>query len=121
MPTTCLALTSTAAATNFTRGILAHVSQSRPPHTYVVGAPPPQGDEETTAEQRELIEEVRFQVGNLADLIKTYQSRNKLSKVLLATSFKRRQEDLEAAIDRTLDRLQVSHVMCGTGLYFSAG
>lgn len=94
---------------------------NRAHRTHTSSAPPPQGDQETTAEQRELIEEVRFQVGNLVDLIKTYQSRNKLSKVLLATSFKRRQEDLEAAIDRALDRLQVSHVMCGTGLYFSAG
>ena len=50
---------------------------------------------------------MHFQVQNLVNLIKMYQNKNKLSKVLMATSFKRRQEDLEVAIDRALQNLQV--------------
>lgn len=72
---------------------------------YIVGV---QGGETTTAEQRDLIEEVHYAVEDLVELIMTYQSKNKLSKVLMSTSFKRRQDDLEAAIDRALGRLQVS-------------
>ncbi len=69
-----------------------------------------QGGDTATAEQGELIAEVHYAVKDLMDLIKTYQSKNKLTKVLMSTSFKRRQENLEAAIDRALDRLQVSGV-----------
>lgn len=68
-----------------------------------------QGGEARTAEQRDFIEEVHYAVEDLLELIKTYQSKNRLTKVLMSTSFKRRHSDLEAAIDRALGRLQVSH------------
>lgn len=73
--------------------------------SYIVGV---QVGETTTAEQRDLIEEVHYAVEDLVELIMTYQSKNKLSKVLMSTSFKRRQDDLQVAIDRALGRLQVS-------------
>lgn len=51
---------------------------------------------------------MHYAVKDLVELIKTYQSKNKLAEVLMSTSFKRRQDDLEAAIDRAIGRLQVS-------------
>ena len=45
---------------------------------------------------------------DLVELIKTYGSKNRLSKVLMSTLFKRRQAELEAAIDRAAARMQVS-------------
>ncbi len=75
---------------------------------YIVGV---QSGNTTTAEQRDLIEEVLYAVEDLVELIKTYQSKNKLTKVFLSTSLKRRQEDLEVAIDRALGRLQVRFIV----------
>ena len=45
---------------------------------------------------------------DLVELIKTFQSKNKLSKLFLSTLFKRRQEELDAVVDRAIMRLQVS-------------
>lgn len=81
---------------------------------YIIGV---QGGETTTAEQRDLIDEVHYAIEDLVELIKTYQSMNRLSKVLMSTSFKRRQNDLEAAIDRALSRLQVSDGDVVVGLF----
>ena len=50
-------------------------------------------------------------VFDLVELIKTYQSKNKLSKVLMSTLFKQRQMELEAVIDRVVVRLQVRVVL----------
>lgn len=45
------------------------------------------------------------------ELIKTYQSKNALSKVLMSTLFKRRQEEADAVIDRAISRLHVSELL----------
>ena len=54
-----------------------------------------------------MIEDVHFAVADLVELIKTYQSKNKLSRVMMSTLFRRRQEELGAVIDRAVVRLQV--------------
>ena len=55
-----------------------------------------------------MIEDVREAVADLVEIIRTYQSRNKVSQVLVSTLFKRRQEEAEAVIDRAIWRLNVS-------------
>ena len=57
-----------------------------------------------------MIEEVHYAVEDLVELIKTYQSKNRMSKVLTSTLFKRRQDELEAVVDRAILRLHVSGV-----------
>ncbi|CAM9774536.1 unnamed protein product, partial [Scytosiphon promiscuus] len=62
----------------------------------------------TTGETaRVLIEDVHDAIYDLVELIKTFQSKNKLSKVFLSTLFKRRQEELDAVVDRAITRLQL--------------
>lgn len=56
------------------------------------------------------MEDVHDAVFDLVELIKTYQSKNKLSKVLMSTMFKRRQDELDAVVDRAILRLHVSGV-----------
>ena len=57
---------------------------------------------------RVLIEEVHDAIFDLVELIQTFQSKNKLSKLFLSTLFKRRQEELDAVVDRAIMRLQVN-------------
>ena len=57
-----------------------------------------------------LIEDVHEAIFDLVELIKTFQCKNKLSKLFLSTLFKRRQEELNAVVDRAIMRLQVSGV-----------
>lgn len=59
---------------------------------------------------RVLIEDVNDAIYDLVELIKLFQSKNKLSKVLMSTLFKRRQEELDAVVDRAVTRLHVSGV-----------
>lgn len=61
---------------------------------------------------RVLTEDVNDAIYDLVELIKLFQSKNKLSKVLMSTLFKRRQEELDAVVDRAVTRLQVSEVGC---------
>ncbi|CAM9906886.1 unnamed protein product [Ectocarpus fasciculatus] len=49
-----------------------------------------------------LMEEVHDAVSDLVELIKTYQTKSKLGKVLTSTLFKRRQDELNAVIDRAI-------------------
>lgn len=44
------------------------------------------------------------------DLIKTYRSKNRVSKVLTSSLFKRREDEANLAIDRAINRSNVSHV-----------
>jgi len=67
-----------------------------------------QGGETTGEAARVLIEDVHDAIFDLVELIKTFQSKNKLSKLFLSTLFKRRQEELDAVVDRAITRLQVS-------------
>ena len=58
---------------------------------------------------RVLIEDVHDAIFDLVELIKTFQSKNKLSKLLLlSTLFKRRRDELDAVVDRAITRLQVT-------------
>ncbi|CAN0166390.1 unnamed protein product, partial [Scytosiphon promiscuus] len=56
---------------------------------------------------RVLIEEVQEAIVDLVDLIRTFQSKNKLSKAFMSTLFKRRQDELDAVVDRAILRLQL--------------
>eukprot|EP00903_Cladosiphon_okamuranus_P017814 g16394.t1 len=56
---------------------------------------------------RVLLEDVHDAIFDLVELIKTFQSKNKLSKLLLSTLFKRRQDELDAVVDRAIMRLQL--------------
>lgn len=59
---------------------------------------------------RVLIEDVHEAIFDLVELIKTFQSKNKLSKLFLSTLFKRRQDELDAVVDRAITRLQVTEL-----------
>lgn len=67
-----------------------------------------QGEDTVGEVARVLIEDVNDAIFDLVELIKTYQSKKKLSKVLMSTLFKRRQDELDAVVDRAIVRLQVS-------------
>lgn len=54
-----------------------------------------------------MIEDVHDAIYDLVELINTFQSKNKLSKLCLSTLFKRRQDELDAVVDRAIMRLQV--------------
>ncbi|CAM9600681.1 unnamed protein product, partial [Ectocarpus sp. 8 AP-2014] len=54
-----------------------------------------------------LIEDVHDAIFDLVELIKTYQSKNKLSKLFMSTLFKRRQEELDAVVNQAVMRLQL--------------
>ena len=55
-----------------------------------------------------MIDGVHDAISDMLELIKTFQSRNKLSKLFLSTLFKRRHDELDAVVDRAMMRLQVS-------------
>lgn len=57
---------------------------------------------------RGMIEDVHGAVFDLVELIKTFQNKNRLSRLFMSTLFKRRQEELDAVVDRAIMRLQVS-------------
>ncbi|CAB1108607.1 unnamed protein product [Ectocarpus sp. CCAP 1310/34] len=57
--------------------------------------------------ERVFIQDVLEAIFDLNELIKTYQSKNKLSKVLVSTQFKRQQDELDVVVDRAISRLQV--------------
>ncbi|CAM9813472.1 unnamed protein product [Scytosiphon promiscuus] len=57
--------------------------------------------------ERVLMEDVHDAVSDLVELITTYQSKNKLSKVMVSSLFKRRQDELDAVVDRAILRLHL--------------
>ncbi|CAM9095208.1 unnamed protein product [Ectocarpus sp. 6 AP-2014] len=61
-----------------------------------------QGGDTSTEEERVLMEEVHDAVSDLNDLIKTYQNKSKLAQLLTSTLFKRRQDELNAVMDRAI-------------------
>ncbi|CAM9415830.1 unnamed protein product [Ectocarpus fasciculatus] len=65
------------------------------------------GGDTTGKVARVLIEDVHEAIFDLVELIKTFQSKNKLSKLFLSTLFKRRQDELDAVVDRAIMRLQL--------------
>ena len=71
-----------------------------------------QGGDTIGEAARALIEDVQEAIFDLVELIKTYHSKSKLSKLLTSTLFKRRHEELDTVVDRAIMRLQVSEVHC---------
>ncbi|CAM9883869.1 unnamed protein product [Ectocarpus fasciculatus] len=60
------------------------------------------GGDTSTEEERVLIEEVQDAVSDLVELIQTYQNKSRLGQVLTSTLFKRRQNELNAVLDRAI-------------------
>ncbi|CAN0007820.1 unnamed protein product [Ectocarpus sp. 12 AP-2014] len=73
-----------------------------------------QGGDTIGEAARVLIEDVHDAIFDLVELIKTFKARTKLSKLFLSTLFKRRQDELDAVVDRAIMRLQL-------GLQLQAG
>ncbi|CAN0158219.1 unnamed protein product, partial [Ectocarpus sp. 4 AP-2014] len=65
------------------------------------------GGDTTGEAARILIEDVHDAIYDLVELMKTFQSKSKLSKLCLSTLFKRRQDELDAVVDRAIMRLQL--------------
>lgn len=61
------------------------------------------------------MEDVRESIDDLVQLIQTYKSKKMLSKVMVSSLFKRRQEEAEAVINMAITRLQVSEGDGGGG------
>lgn len=80
------------------------------PHNILVSVNRMQSGSTNGEAERVLIQDVHDAIVDLVELIKAYQSRCALSKVLVSTLFKRRQEEADAVIDRAAARLHVSAV-----------
>lgn len=66
-----------------------------------------QGGEETNEAGRVLLDEVKYAVDTLLQVIQTYNSKNKVTQVLTSSMFKTRQEEAEHVINAAISRLQV--------------
>lgn len=66
-----------------------------------------QGSETSTEAERILVEDVFDAVEDLVEIIKTFESKNRLGQIISSSLFKRRVEKAEALIDSTIVRLQV--------------
>lgn len=77
---------------------------SRRAHSIVVIC---QNEETQENAQQVLIDDVRYGVEDLVELMKIYSGKNIISKVFTSSLFQRRQEEAEAAINLAIDRLQV--------------
>ncbi|CAM9308013.1 unnamed protein product, partial [Laminaria digitata] len=74
------------------------------------------GDTHGEAE-RVLMAEVHQTVSDLVELIKAYQSKNKLSKLLMSTLFRRREDEMGAIVDRAIVCMQFGlHVQVGNDM-----
>lgn len=73
-----------------------------------------QSGEEHTEAERILLDDVHDAVVDLIQLIQTYQSKNKICKIMASSLFQQRQAEAEAVINMAMSRLQVSGVG-GTG------
>ncbi|CAM9667182.1 unnamed protein product [Ectocarpus fasciculatus] len=60
------------------------------------------GGDTSTDKERVLMEEVHDAVSDLVELIKTYQNKSRLGQVLTSTLFQRRQDELNAVLDRAI-------------------
>lgn len=73
----------------------------------------PQAGNTVGEAERVVIEDVHDAIVDLMELIKTFRSKNKLSRLFLSTIFKRRQAELDAVMNQAVSRLQVSgHRSC---------
>lgn len=55
---------------------------------------------------------MRDAVGDLVELIKVYQSKGRISQVMMSTLFKRRQEEAGVVINAAVSRLHVRRNLC---------
>lgn len=67
-----------------------------------------QGSDTTGQAERDLLEDVHDAIFDLVELVRAYQSKNKLSQLLTSTLFRRRQEEMGAVVDRAILGLHVS-------------
>lgn len=58
-------------------------------------------------ESRILVQAVHKAISELVELVKTFQNKNKLLRLLTSTLFKKRQAELNAAVDRAISHFQV--------------
>lgn len=72
--------------------------------------PRSQGGDKIGEESRILVEAVHEAISELVELIKTFQNQNKLLRLLTSTLFKKRQAELNAAVDRAIAQFQVGNV-----------
>lgn len=70
-----------------------------------------QSDEAMREVMRVLIEDVTGAINDVVELIKLFKSKNKISRVLQSTLFRRRQDELDVIVHRAESRLQVSGVV----------
>ena len=66
-----------------------------------------QGDHPPDEAGDVLLEDVQESIDDLIQLIQVYKSKNRMVRVVTSSLFKRRQEELEAAINVAVNRLQV--------------
>lgn len=55
-----------------------------------------------------LVEDVHEAIRDLVQIMQVYNSKNKISKIVVSSLIKRRQEEAEAAVNVAISRLQVS-------------
>lgn len=67
-----------------------------------------QGGDTIGEAERAMMEDVQDAIFDLVELIKTYQSRNRMYQLLVSTLFRRRQDEMGAVVDRAISSLQVS-------------
>ena len=67
-----------------------------------------QRDEIGRNAEQYLLEDVYDSVSGLVGVMQTYNAKGKISRLLVSTLFKRRQEEAEAVLNRAISRLQVS-------------
>ena len=58
-------------------------------------------------ESRILVQAVHKAISELVELVKTFQNKNKLLRLLTSTLFKKRQAELNTAVDRAIAHFQV--------------
>ena len=57
--------------------------------------------------ERVLLEDVQESIADMVQIMQSYRNKNMVSRVFVSTLCKRRQEEAEAAINSTVQRLQV--------------
>lgn len=67
-----------------------------------------QGEGIHAAAERVLLDDVRESIDDLVQIIQTYKAKNRFSKVMTSSLFRKRQEEAEAVINMAMSRLQVS-------------
>lgn len=61
--------------------------------------------------ERILLEDVQESIEDMLQIMRSYKSKNTVSKVFVSTLCKRRQDEAEAAINSAVQRLQVKYIL----------